>query len=189
MPLKTNTKALKDKIRRDFIYVASYFICAKLYDISNLILGGMFVKSYATNYAAEMPDITINSNCDTILAINLSSFNLDEQDEFVFTIKNYDYADSSYVFIYKCTAADANTNGEVLFKVPSITTANIKHGAFYSLGVLTNAFNRTQETIYKKLTEKGNILVDYGMQDLTVKTDFTNIGYEIIGMHLEPADN
>jgi hypothetical protein len=35
-----------------------------------------------------MPDITVYMNCDTRLAINLSMFNLGENDEFIFAIKN-----------------------------------------------------------------------------------------------------
>ena len=47
--------------------------------------------SYCTDYLATMPDITVYMNCDTRLAINLGMFNLSENDEFIFAIKNYSY--------------------------------------------------------------------------------------------------
>ena len=45
--------------------------------------------SYCTNYLATMPEITVYMNCDTRLAVNLSMFELGENDEFIFAIKNY----------------------------------------------------------------------------------------------------
>ena len=44
-----------------------------------------------TNYLATMPEITVYMNCDTRLAINLRMFDLSDNDEFIFAIKNYDY--------------------------------------------------------------------------------------------------
>ena len=72
---------------------------AKLYDIKRI--RRLEMLSYCSNYLATMPDITVYMNCDTRLAINLSIFELGDDDEFIFAIKNYSYIDSSYVFLFR----------------------------------------------------------------------------------------
>ena len=147
---------------------------------------------YCTNYLATMPEITVYMNCDTRLAINLRMFNLGENDEFIFAIKNYSYIDSSYVFLFRAKASDIDENGEVLFRITPEASKQIKPGAFYNFSVLLNAFDPKKETEYKKLTGNGNIHIEYGAQDLTVKPDFTP-GEEpfistVRGMRLELLD-
>ena len=144
--------------------------------------------SYCTNYTATMPDITVYINCDTRLAINLRMFNLGDNDEFVFAIKNYSYIESPYVFLFKAKKSDIDENGEVLFKITPAASKYLKPGAFYNFAVLVNAFDKRKETEYKKLTSNGNIILEYGAQDLLVQEDAGIADGEIIGMRLEPID-
>lgn len=145
--------------------------------------------SYCTNYTATMPDITVHMNCDTRLAINLRMFNLGDNDEFIFAIKNYSYIDSPYVFLFRARKSDIDENGEVLFKITPSASKYLKPGAFYNFAVLLNAFDRRKETEYKKLTENGNIIIDYGAQDLIVKYEGDDPESEIISVRLEPVDS
>lgn len=145
--------------------------------------------NYCTNYTTNMPDIPVYINCDTIIAINLKVLNLSDFDEVVFIVKNYDYIDAPYVFIFKARRADADENGEVVFKIPQRASRRLKHGAFYTISVFTNAFDTKNETIYTSLAEKGNIILKYGRQDLVLTTDEDIISdYEIISMRLEPIN-
>jgi hypothetical protein len=148
--------------------------------------------SYCTNYLATMPEITVYMNCDTRLAINLRMFDLSDYDEFIFAIKNYDYIDSSYAFIYRARKADMDENGEIIFKIDPDASKLIKPGAFYNFALLVNAFNRYELTEYKKLTENGAIKIEYGAQDLALpapeepKLPFS----EILSAHLaETSDD
>ncbi len=128
--------------------------------------------SYCTNYLATMPDITVYVNCDTRLAINLSLFDLGEYDEFIFAIKNYNYIDSPCVFMFKARKSDIDEEtGEVIFKITPEVSKNIKPGAFYNFAVLIDAYNPRKETEYKKLTENGNIQIEYGAHDLVVEPE------------------
>lgn len=145
--------------------------------------------SYCTNYTATMPDITVYMNCDTRLAINLSAFNLGDDDEFIFVIKNYSYIESSYVFIYKARLNDIDANGEIFIRIPPTTSKRIKPGAFYNFAVMKHAFSRTEPTEYRKLTDNGNILIDYGAQDFTVNTGAIDDQSEIIDIWLEPIED
>jgi hypothetical protein len=138
-----------------------------------------------------MPDITVYMNCDTRLAINLRMFDLGENDEFIFAIKNYNYIDSPYVFLFRTRRADIDENGEVIFKITPEASKHIKPGAFYNFSVLINAFDSKNETEYKKLTDNGNINIEYGAQDLTVKRDpedATGFISTVVGMRLELLD-
>jgi hypothetical protein len=168
-------------------------------------LGGLLVLSYQTNYSATVPDITVHMNCDTILAVNLRALELGTNDEFIFVIKNYDYINSPYVYIFRAKSADINNDGEVIFKIPSTATKHLKPKAFYTMAVLVDAFDTKKETVYRKLTDNGKILICYGAQDVIAPgiddydiismrlelvdddTDFTScaIANEIIGMSLE----
>lgn len=146
--------------------------------------------SYCTNYATDVPDISIYINCDTVIAVNLKSLNLSDLDEFIFTLKNYDYIDAPYIFVFKARKSDADDKGEVVFKIPQRATRRLKPGAFYTMTVLTSAFDTKNETIYTSLSEKGNITLKYGIQDLVMKTDEDIISdYEIISMRLEPMND
>lgn len=145
--------------------------------------------NYGTNYVTEVPDISIYINCDTIIAVNLQLLNLDEFDEFIFTLKNYDYIDAPHIFTFRARKADADNKGEVVFKIPQRTSRHLKPGAFYTMTVLANAFDTKNETIYTSLTEKGNINLIYGMQDLVLKPDEDILSdYDIISMRLEPMN-
>ena len=144
--------------------------------------------SYCTNYLATMPDITVYINCDTRLAINLRMFDLGENDEFIFAIKNYSYIDSPYVFLFRARRSDIDENGEVIFKITPAASKHLKPGAFYNFAVLANAFDPKKETEYKKLTDNGNIIIEYGAQDLTVKTELSDSNFTVAGVRLELLD-
>ena len=133
-----------------------------------------------TNYLATMPEITVYMNCDTRLAINLRMFNLSDKDEFIFTIKNYDYIDSGYVYLYKARTSDIDENGEVIFKISPEISKQIKPGAFYNFAIMENAFDLRTPTEYKKLTDNGAINIEYGAQDLLVKPDAETAGYDAV---------
>lgn len=123
-----------------------------------------------TDYLATMPEITIYANCDTCLAVNLRAFDIGDNDEFIFTLKNYDYIESDFIYMFKARNTDIDENGEVLFKIPAKTSKMLKPGAFYNFAVLTDAYDRKLPTVYKRLTENGNILIECGTQDMLVKT-------------------
>ena len=144
--------------------------------------------SYCTDYAATMPDIVVYMNCDTRLAINLSRFNLGDNDEFIFAIKNYSYIDSSYVFLFRARKSDMDKNGEVLFKITPAASKHLKPGAFYNFSVMLNAFDTRKETEYKKLTDNGKVIIDYGAQDLMVPYENGDSESEVIGVRLEPIE-
>lgn len=147
--------------------------------------------SYCTNYLATMPEITVYINCDTRLAINLSVFDLQE-DEFIFVIKNYDYIESPAAFMFRAKKDDIDDNGEVIFKISPKESRKIKPGAFYNLALLKNAFSKTKPVEYKKLTENGAIRLEYGAHDLDLDDpDFDTEaleGIQVAGIRLERVD-
>ena len=145
--------------------------------------------SYCTDYTASMPDITVYMNCDTRLAINLRLLNLADTDELIFTIKNYNYVDSPYAFMFRARNANMDQNGEVIFTIPPAVSKRLKPGAFYNLTVLLNAFDTKQETEYRKLTDNGNIIIEYGAQDLLLEQEILDDDpyYEIISVRIEPT--
>ena len=145
--------------------------------------------SYCTNYLATMPEITVYMNCDTRLAVNLRMFDLGDNDEFIFAIKNYSYIESPYVFLFRARKTDIDENGEVLFKISPTDSKKIKPGAFYNFSVLLDAFDPRKDTEYKKLTENGAIRVEYGAQDLYVKPDEDEVDCEIDSVRLERIDD
>lgn len=145
--------------------------------------------SYCTDYAATMPDIVVYMNCDTRLAINLRAFNLNENDEFIFAIKNYSYINSPYVYLFRAKTSDMDKNGEVLFKITPSMSKYLKPGAFYNFAVLKNAFNKTAETEYKKLTDNGKVIIEYGAQDILVYDEELSQDSEIISVRLEPISD
>ena len=136
--------------------------------------------SHCTSCLTMMPDITVYMNCDTRLAINLRMFDLGDKDEFIFAIKNYDYIDSDYVYLYRARKSDIDKNGEVIFKITPEVSKRIKPGAFYNFSMLANAFDLRAPTEYKKLTENGVIRIEYGAQDLLVKPAEDEVGYDNI---------
>lgn len=144
--------------------------------------------SYCTNYLATMPEITVYMNCDTRLAINLRMFDLGEYDEFIFAIKNYNHIDSPYVFLFKARRSDMDENGEVIFKITPAESKHLKPGAFYNFSVLVDAFDKRKETEYKKLTENGDIRIEYGAQDILIKREKDELDCEISGVRLEPVE-
>lgn len=143
-----------------------------------------------TNYLATMPEITVYMNCDTRLAINLRMFNLGDNDEFIFAIKNYNYIDSGYVYLYRARTKDIDKNGEIIFKITPEVSKRIKPGAFYNFSILANAFDLRAPTEYKKLTDNGSIHIEYGAQDIMVKPAEGEVGYDdITGIRLEPVSD
>jgi hypothetical protein len=130
-------------------------------------------------------------NCDTRLAINLSMFELGEYDEFVFTIKNYDYLDSSYVFLFKARLEDIDEHGEVYFTIDPDTSKKIKSGAFYTLATLINASNPTELVEYKKLPGNGKVILEYGAHDFALQECEEPVSpfAEVINVRLEPIDD
>ena len=141
--------------------------------------------SYCTNYTATLPDIIVYMNCDTRLAINLRQFNLADNDEFIFAIKNYSYIDSSYVFLFKARNSDMDANGEVIFRIPPAASKRLKPGAFYNFATVKNAFDLRRETEYKKLSDNGNIIIEYGAQDLLIRDEVIDSESDVISMRLE----
>lgn len=115
-----------------------------------------------------LPDLTVHMNCDTHFAVNLGVFEIGEHDEFIFVIKNYDYIDSSYVFLFRARKSDINEQGEVVFSIDPDSAKNIRPGAFYNFTLLVNAFNVNKVTEHIKLTNNGKIILDYGAQDLAL---------------------
>lgn len=144
--------------------------------------------SYCTNYLATMPDITVYMNCDTRLAINLNLFELSEADEFIFAIKNYSYIESPYVFLFRARKSDMDERGEVIFKITPEDSKALKPGAFYNFALLINAYDRQKETEYRKITDNGNVIIEYGAQDITVPEDniLEDLSGDIIKARLEP---
>jgi hypothetical protein len=132
-----------------------------------------------------MPEITVFTSCDTILAVNLRMFNIQEYDEFIFTIKNYDYTGAPYVFLYRAKLSDVDRNGEVIFKIPQVASKHLKPGAFYNVLVLKNAFDAKQETSCVRLTDNGKINLIYGAHDLAVVPDYDELEYDVISARLE----
>lgn len=146
------------------------------------------MRNYCTNYSAAMPDITIYTNCDTCLAINLRALDIGDNDEFIFALKNYDYIDSSYVFLFKARNTDINSEtGEIIFKIPHKASKMLKPGAFYNFAVLVDAYDRKLPTVYKRLTENGRILLEYGAQDMVVNTD-TVVAEDVVAARLVTPD-
>jgi hypothetical protein len=144
--------------------------------------------SYCTDYLATMPDIKVYMNCDTRLAINLRMFDLGENDEFIFTIKNYNHIESPAVFLLKARKRDEDINGEIIFKIPSTESKKLKPGAFYNFALLVNAYDKHKETEYRKLTDNGHVIIEYGAQDMLVPED-ESTGYiegDILSGRLEP---
>jgi hypothetical protein len=128
------------------------------------------------NCQVALPEITIYINCDTPLAINLRAFDLSEHDELIFSIKNYDYMESPYVFLFRARKGDEDINGEVIFKISAEDSKKLKPGAFYNFAVLTKATEKLAETGYRKLTTNGKIMLDYGAQDLTINPELDHVG-------------
>jgi hypothetical protein len=134
-----------------------------------------------------MPDITVYMNCDTRLAVNLRMFDLGDNDEFIFAIKNYSHIDSPYAFLFRARKTDIDDNGEVIFRITPEASKSIKPGAFYNFSVMLNAFDLQEPTEYKKLTDNGRVLIEYGAQDMLVKPEAGEVGYDIISVRLEPV--
>lgn len=143
-----------------------------------------------TNYLATMPEITVYMNCDTRLAINLRMFDLSDKDEFIFAIKNYNYIESDYVYLYRARKSDIDKNGEIIFKITPEVSKRLKPGAFYNFSILANAFDLREPTEYKKLTENGAIHIEYGAQDMLVKPSADEVGYnDVESVRLEPISD
>jgi hypothetical protein len=112
-------------------------------------------------------------------------FDLGDNDEFIFAIKNYNYIDSGYVYLFRARKSDIDANGEVIFKISPEISKRIKPGAFYNFSVMANAFSLREPTEYKKLTDNGAIRIEYGAQDLLVKPGVGEEGFDIDSIRLE----
>ena len=145
------------------------------------------MRSCCTNYLSTIPEIVVYMNCDTRLAINLRLFELGENDEFIFAIKNYDYIDSPCVFMHRARKSDIDEEtGEIIFKIDPAVSKQLKPGAFYNFAMIANAFDPEKETEYKKLTDNGAIRIEYGAHDLDLAPEIgdmevTNVRFEQIG--------
>jgi hypothetical protein len=92
------------------------------------------------------------------------------------------------VFLFRARRADIDENGEVIFKITPAASKHLKPGAFYNFSVLADAFDPKKETEYKKLTENGNINIEYGAQDLTIKTELSDSNFSVESVRLELLD-
>lgn len=146
------------------------------------------MPNYTTNYLATAPDINISANCDTILAINLETLDIAEEDELIFVIKNYNSNNSPFVFMFRAAKKDINANNEILFKIPANCAQQLKPGAFYTFMKLVNAFTVRREADYTKITDNGRVLVNYGAQSFT-KLENLVPGFEVLSARLEPVDS
>ena len=144
---------------------------------------------YANNSVA-VPTIVVHANCDTCLAIKLNAFKLSDYDEFIFAIKNYDYIDSSCVFLYRARKADMDENGEIIFNIDPDVSKRIKPGAFYNMALLVNAFNYNEPSEYVKLTENGAVTIEYGTHDLALESQEASASLfnEILAARVEIAE-
>lgn len=134
------------------------------------------------------PDIMVYMNCDTCFALNLSSFNLTEYDELIFTIKNASHRDSRGVFSLRVQKCDMDEKGEVLFKITPDIAKQLKYGAFYNIAILADFYDITKKTEYRKLTDNGKILLDYGAYDLSQEGPKEELFVDnIVGVRLEPV--
>ncbi len=104
---------------------------------------------------------------------------------FIFAIKNYNYIDSGYVYLFRARKYDIDANGEVIFRITPEVSKRLKPGAFYNFAILTNAFDPKTPTEYKKLTDNGNIRIEYGAQDMLVQPSEGDEGYNIDKARLE----
>jgi hypothetical protein len=120
-------------------------------------------------------------------------FDLGEHDELIFTIKNYNYIDSPYIFLFRARKSDMDANGEVIFKITPEVSKHLKPGAFYTFAALLNTLDARQETEYRKLTGNGEILIEYGAQDLSIGSSVPPspgaLVDEILDIHLELVDD
>lgn len=144
--------------------------------------------NYTENFNSDT--LAININCDTIIAVNAVQLNLTEADELIFTLKNYDYKNSSYVFIFRGSKADIDSSGNIFIRVRQAASKRLKHGAFYSLAKLSGAFDSKQTTVYEPITS-GSLKLIYGAQDLVVTDEINDEeDFEFVSVRLERiADN
>jgi hypothetical protein len=121
-------------------------------------------------------------------------FELGEHDEFIFAIKNFDYIGaSSIVYITKTLEDLDQETGEVLFKIGREESRNIKPGAFYNFSVRLNKTNPEKAEEYRKLTDNGRVLLEYGAPNLTVDSsqDFSDSSFingKIVNVQLVPTE-
>ena len=137
------------------------------------------------NYLATMPEVTINMNCNNYFEIDMQLFNLRDEDELIFAIKNYSYTASDYVYLYRARTSDIK-NGKIVIKISPEATKRIKPGAFYNFAILENAFNPRAATEYRKLSDNGPLVIEYGAQDIMVKPTSDEADYEIEKVTFEP---
>jgi hypothetical protein len=118
-------------------------------------------------------------------------FSLSNNDELIFIIKNYNYIDSPYAFMFRAKNTDMNENGEVIFKITPAISKRLKPGAFYNFAVLLNAYDKRQETEYRKLTDNGSIILEYGAQDLLIGQEVIEeeSNFEVVSVRLEPTNS
>ena len=71
--------------------------------------------------------------------------------------------------IFECYSKnDMDENGEVIFSIDPDTSKKIKPGAFYNFSMLVNSLHPNKMVEYRKLTENGKVIIEYGSQDLAL---------------------
>ena len=82
-----------------------------------------------------------------------------------------------------------DANGEVIFNIDPDASKAIKPGAFYNFALLVNAYNPNELTEYKKLTENGKVILEYGAHDLALPEPEEPISpfSDILAARLEPT--
>lgn len=116
--------------------------------------------NYYDNYYSIMPTITIYSNCDTALTLNLSCFSFAPQEQLIFVIKNHDYTEAPAEFVHRITTDELNSDKNVSFIVPKTNATNIKTGAIYTF------MTQNLEGQCSKMTPNGRVKVEYGAHQL-----------------------
>jgi hypothetical protein len=116
--------------------------------------------NYNKNYYNIMPKITIYSNCDTALTLNLGCFSFAPEEQLIFIIKNHDYTDAPVEFLHTILPKDLNSDKNVSLFVPKENAAEIKTGAIYTFMI------KHKDGQYSKLTPNGTIRVEYGAHDV-----------------------
>lgn len=134
----------------------------------------------------DLPIVQLAMNCDTILAINAADLDIQENDELIFTIKNYDYIGSPAIFLKRLRYNEINAAGEIFIKVSHDIVQYVKPGAFWNLSILKDAYDTLKPTQYGRLTDNGRVSIAYGAHDLGSQPIEPN--GEIVGIHLEPLD-
>ena len=136
----------------------------------------------------DLPIVQLSVNCDTILAINTAEFNIQQNDELIFTIKNYDYIGAPAIFLKRICATEINSADEALFKVPPDIVQHIKPCAFWNISVLRNVYDAEKPTQHMRLTGNGRVTIAYGAPYLDTQSQPFEPDEDTAGIHLIPIE-